>query len=206
MEGKYLVVYQRGFIGVNTPGLNVETNDKDVINKIIDLRYNNVAADQKEVSEVYNLNITKIYKTLHEGILTSDKLTLIKAIVSEAIRTFGTNDFDDWLDLQKKSRYFSKHHQNFIIDTIRFIKTGKRETSIRSWQIAVKKELTNSYTHVSNNFNFNKEIQDFYRHPANDGKAISVEFNRIICQWLSWRDGHIDLINTLNILFGRLDH
>lgn len=204
MEGKYLVVYQRGFIGVNTPGLNVETNDKAVINKIIDLRYNNII-DDKDSAEVYNLNITKIYKTLNEGILSNDRLTIIKAIVSEAVRTFGTNDFDDWVDLQKKSRYFSKHHQSFIIDTIRFIKTGKRETSIRTWQIAVKKELTNSHTHVSNNPGFNKEIQDFYRYPAIDGKPISVELNRIITQWLSWRDGYIDLINTLNILFGRLN-
>ena len=133
----------------------------------------------------------KFYKQISEKNINKERLNTAKNFIQEYLK-------------KCENKNYSKF-QNFIIDTIRFIKTGKRETSIRSWQIAVKKELTNSHTHVSNKFNFNKEIQDFYRHPANDGKVISVEFNRIICQWLSWRDGHIDLINTLNILFGRLD-
>lgn len=202
MDDKFLVVYQRGFIGVSTPGLNVETNDKTVIDKVIDLRYNKT--EQTDVTEVYNLNIVKIYRTLIEGILTKDKLTIVKAILVEAIRGFGSNDFAEWLELQKKSRYFSKHQQNFILDTLRFIKTGKRETSFRTWEFILKKEQTNDTTHVSQNKNFDKEVEDFFSSISSDGKPINIDLNRILAQWLTHRNGHEDLILTLNILFGKM--
>lgn len=202
MDDKFLVVYQRGFIGVSTPGLNVETNDKTVIDKVIELRYNKT--EQTDVTEVYNLNIVKIYRTLIEGILTKDKLTIVKAILVEAIRCFGSNDFAEWLELQKKSRYFSKHQQNFILDTLRFIKTGKRETSFRTWEFILKKEQTNDTTHVSQNKNFDKEVEDFFSSISSDGKPINIDLNRILAQWLTHRNGHEDLILTLNILFGKM--
>ena len=202
MDDKFLVVYQRGFIGVNTHGLNVETNDKTVIDKVIDLRYNKT--EQTDVTEVYNLNIVKIYRTLIEGILTKDKLTIVKAILVEAIRGFGSNDFAEWLELQKKSRYFSKHQQNFVLDTLRFIKTGKRETSFRTWEFILKKEQSNDTTHVSQNKNFDKEVEDFFNAIASDGKPINIDLNRILAQWLTHRNGHEDLILTLNILFGEM--
>lgn len=202
MDDKFLVVYQRGFIGVSTPGLNVETNDKTVIDKVIELRYNKT--EQTDVTEVYNLNIVKIYRTLIEGILTKDKLTIVKAILVEAIRGFGSNDFAEWLELQKKSRYFSKHQQNFILDTLRFIKTGKRETSFRTWEFILKKEQTNDTTHVSQNKNFDKEVEDFFSSISSDGKPINIDLNRILAQWLTHRNGHEDLILTLNILFGKM--
>ena len=202
MDDKFLVVYQRGFIGVSTPGLNVETNDKTVIDKVIDLRYNKT--EQTDVTEVYNLNIVKIYRTLIEGILTKDKLTIVKAILVEAIRGFGSNDFAEWLELQKKSRYFSKHQQNFILDTLRFIKTGRRETSFRTWEFILKKEQTNDTTHVSQNKNFDKEVEDFFSSISSDGKPINIDLNRILAQWLTHRNGHEDLILTLNILFGKM--
>lgn len=118
MDDKFLVVYQRGFIGVSTPGLNVETNDKTVIDKVIDLRYNKT--EQTDVTEVYNLNIVKIYRTLIEGILTKDKLTIVKAILVEAIRGFGSNDFAEWLELQRSQDTFLNTNKNFILDTLRF--------------------------------------------------------------------------------------
>lgn len=202
MDDKFLVVYQRGFIGVSTPGLNVETNDKTIIDKVIDLRYNKT--EQTDVTEVYNLNIVKIYRTLIEGILTKDKLTIVKAILVEAIRGFGSNDFAEWLELQKKSRYFSKHQQNFILDTLRFIKTGRRETSFRTWEFILKKEQTNDTTHVSQNKNFDKEVEDFFSSISSDGKPINIDLNRILAQWLTHRNGYEDLILTLNILFGKM--
>lgn len=201
MHEKYLVIYPRGFVGFSSPGLNKESNISDPIDSIIKLRYNNTTQDK--VEQVYNLNITKLYKATIDGVVGVDKLVFARSVMIEAIRNFETLDLSDWIELNKKCKYFTRHHQNFVLDTLRFIKTGRRDTSLRTWDIVIRKNLVDEQTSVYTNPTFDKQVNQFFNSTGNDDKAVTNALNRIIPEWLSRRGGLEDLLLTLNILFGK---
>lgn len=204
IEDSYLIVYSRGFIGAANRGLNKEVEKKSIKQQVIDLRFNNRSMTKaKDTNDVFNINITKMYRSLISSTLTRDKLTVVKAIVLETFRNFATNDLSLWINLQKQSRYFSLKHQKFIIDTFRFIKTGKRDTSIRNWEVILQKKPIEDNESVTNNPLFEKEINDFYSWVGDGDKVVGQDLRLIIPKWLSNRGGQDDLLLTLNIIFGK---
>lgn len=200
MNARNYVVFPRGFIGVATTSLNVEKNKKTATDKIIELRYKNTETEVD--SGAYNLNITKLHSDLIDS-LVSDKLSFNKAVIIEAFKSFGDNNFADWIRLQKNSRYFTVNHQKFILETLKFIETGKRDTSIRTWEVILHREIIDDAEHVSKNPKFDTELKNFFTKQLDDGLALSNSLLRIIPQWLSHRGGNEDLLLTLNIIFGK---
>lgn len=202
MADQYLVVYPRGFIGLSNAGLNKETNNATLADKIEAVRYNNMVS-REQTTEVYNLNITEMYEALVGQYTTRDKLTLMKAIILEAFRNFGDRDFGDWVNMQRSSRYFTRKHQEFILDTMRFISTGRRDTSIRTWEIVLRRQLICDTDSVHQNPRYDKCVGEFFNSSAVDGSTLTGSMHRVISQWMSQRHGHEDLLLTLNILFGK---
>lgn len=202
MDDRYLVVFPRGFIGRANPGLNKETNNTTMADKIEAVRYNNMST-REQTSEVYNLNVTQMYEAMVGQYTTRCKLTVIKAIVLEAFRNLGERDFSDFIGMQRESRYFTRQHQDFILDTLRFIQTGKRDTSLRTWEIVLRRKLIDDVQSVHCHPRYDKCVADFFNSSAVDGLPITGSMHRVISQWMSHRNGHEDLLLTLNILFGK---
>lgn len=200
MNDKDYVVFPRGFIGVVNTSLNKESNKKTAIDKIIDLRYKNV--DTNVDSDVYNSVITKLHGNMIDS-LVSDKLSFNKAIIVEAFKSFDDNNFGVWINLQKNSRYFTVNHQKFILETLKYIQTGRRDTSIRTWEVILHREIIDDSEHVSKNSKFDIELKNFFAHQLSDGLILSNSLPRIFPQWLSHRGGNEDLLLTLNIIFGK---
>lgn len=200
MDDRNLVVFPRGFIGVTNLGLNREKNKETLVDEVIDLRYKKVNTEVD--TDAYNLNITKLYGLMIDALI-NDKLTFNKAIIVEAFRSIGSNDLMDWIKIQKHSRYFTLNHQKFVLDTLKFIQTGKRNTSIRTWEVVLHRKYINDTEHVSNNVKFDSELKSFSQTQLKDGFVMSNSLLRIIPQWLSHRGGNEDLLLTLNIIFGK---
>lgn len=201
MSERYLVVFPRGFIGVTNMGLNSEKNKKTAADRLIDMRYKKENSEEDK-TEVYNLNVTKLYSLMIDS-LASDKLTFNKAVIIEALRCFGNIDFAEWIKIQKNSRYFTLNHQKFVLDTLKFILTGKRNVSIRSWEVLLHRKFIDDIESVRNNPDFDKVVDQFFKTFASDGQPLSSNLTRIIPQWLSNRGGNEDLLLTLNIVFGK---
>ena len=202
MSEHYLVVYPRGFIGISTPGLNKEINANTIQDNIVGMRYNNQPKIE-DTSAAYNLNVTKMYKAMVDGIGTYDKMAFTKAVLIEAIRNFGGHDFSDWIKLQYNSRYFTTNHQKFILDTLKFITNGRRETSISTWEVVLRKTLIDHSESVTNNQKFNREVPLFFKTTGINGFPIGTNLQDVLIQWLSHRGGTEDLLLTLNIIFGK---
>lgn len=201
MKNQPLVVYPRGFIGVVTAGLNKEQNEKTYAKQVIALRYNKL--EEEESNDVYNLNVTKLYRQVMDSVLGFDKLLFTKAVVIQALVNFGHNDIEEWLGVQRQSRYFSLNHQRFILETFKFIQTGKRITSLRSWEIVIRRKSISDAESVLNNRSFDKSVAEFFSSNALDGKPTTSNLLRLIPLWLSHRGGAEDLLITLNIIFGK---
>ena len=200
MNDKDYVVFPRGFIGVANTSLNTEKNKKTAVDKIIDLRYKNVDTDVD--SDVYNSIITRLHGNMIDS-LVRDKLSFNKAIIVEAFKSFDDNNFGVWINLQKNSRYFTVNHQKFILETLKYIQTGRRDTSFRTWEVILHREIIDDSEHVSKNSKFDIELKNFFAHQLSDGLTLSNSLPRIFPQWLSHRGGNEDLLLTLNIIFGK---
>lgn len=201
MDDRYLVVFPRGFIGRANSGLNKETNNTTLADKIEAVRYNNMS--REPYSEVYNLNVTEMYDAMVGQYLAHDKLTFIKAIVIEALRNFGTRDFADFITLQRNSRYFTRQHQDFILDTLKFIQCGKRDTNMRTWELVLRRKLIDDAQSVHQHPRYDKSVSEFFNSSAVDGLPLTGSMHRVISQWMSHRNGHEDLLLTLNLVFGK---
>jgi hypothetical protein len=202
MNDQYLVVYPRGFIGRATAGLNKETNNATLADKIEAVRYNDMRS-REQTTEVYNLNVTDMYDAMVGQYTAHCKLTLIKAIIIEAFRNFGDRDFSEFIAMQRNSRYFTRQHQEFILDTLRFIQTGKRDTSIRTWEIVLRRKLIDDVQSVHQHPRYDKCVSEFFNSSAVDGLPLTGAMHRVISQWMSHRNGHEDLLLTLNLVFGK---
>jgi hypothetical protein len=202
MDDRYLVVFPRGFIGRANTGLNKETNNSSMADKIEAVRYNNMSS-REQTSEVYNLNVTEMYQRMINQQLSTCKVTFVRAVIVEAYRNFSDRDFADFLSLQRDSRYFTRQHQEFIIDTLRFILTGKREVNVNTWAVLLRRKLIDSTQSASSNPRYNKAVGEFFTATASDGKPLGGSMHRVIAQWMGHRNGHEDLLQTLNILFGK---
>jgi hypothetical protein len=86
---------------------------------------------------------------------------------------------------------------------LKFIQTGKRDTSIRTWEVVLHRKYINDTEHVSNNPKFDSELKSFFQTQLKDGSVMTNSLLRIIPQWLSHRGGNEDLLLTLNIIFGK---
>ena len=201
MYDSYLVVFPRGFIGRANPGLNKETNNATMADKIEAIRYNNMS--REPYTEVYNLNVTEMHDAMIGQYTSHDKLTLIKGIIVEAYRNFGERNFSDFISQQRNSRYFTRQHQDFILDTLRFIQTGKRDTSMRTWELVLRRKLIDDVQSVHQHPRYDKCVSEFFHSSAVDGFPLTGSMHRVISQWMSHRNGHEDLLLTLNLVFGK---
>lgn len=201
MDDRYLIVLPRGFIGRVNAGLDKETNILSLSDKMKAIRYNNATEDS--YTEVFNLNVTQMYESMINQTVTRDKLTFIKAIIIEASRNFVGHDFTDWINLQRDSRYYTRNHQEFVLDTLRFIQTGKRNTSLRTWEVLLRRKLIDDTQSVYNNRSYDQNVSSFFKSIATDGQPLTGSMHRVISQWMSHRGGYEDLLLTLNIIFGK---
>ena len=202
MKQNYLVVLSRGFIGVATPGLNREVNQQTTVGAIIDMRYNN-PQKVEDPNQVFNTNIVKMHRAMIHQTLSRDKLVFLRGMIIEALRVFGTGDLFTWIDLQKNSRYFTRNHQNFILDTLHYIETGERKTSINTWEIVLKRRLIDDLDSVVRHPTYEADVQKFFRNMSDDNRVIGSNLTKIIPKWLSHRGGAEDMMTTLNLIFGK---
>ena len=117
-----------------------------------------------------------------------------KRAIRLAVRFFVSDEV--WFKQMERNASIHGYNYEFILDTLRFIATGKRNISIHMWS-----EL------VSHVYDGNVEVDK--RHTiSNYMKANAVSFRSrdvgMIQQWVAQPNGIDDLIATLNILFGDL--
>jgi len=109
------------------------------------------------------------------------------------------NRFPDWLKEQTKNPYLTGYNLGFVLDTIHFIKCGKRVTSIDNWLplIVVGDDSLGFYNQFKDRTRTQKKqeaiISELLDLPKNSD---------YLSNWVSYENGLADLVYTLYILFG----
>ena len=114
----------------------------------------------------------------------------------------ANGSFYSWINDQLKSDKLTAMHKEFLIDTLRFIKTGTRKVSIESWYriidprpIGINDKLpaftpslyVNNCSYESTNYHYDK---------------LPMKISNVLAEWTSHRHGFIDLIYSLAVIYG----
>lgn len=99
----------------------------------------------------------------------------------------------NWFIRQDSNALMKDQNYAFVLDTIRFIATGRRKFSIHTWPALVSYEVPL----ISESVQGRREI--FF---LMEQLAVPTQTNAFLQRWLSWPDGFNDLVYTMHLLFG----
>lgn len=115
-----------------------------------------------------------------------------KRVINLALELFSGNY--NWFILQDNNALITDHNYSFLLDTVRFIATGRRRLSIHTWPALLTYEPAVGVVGTDTRrdiYLLFKELNLF-----NDNKY------GIIQKWVSHKGGFDDLMYSMNMLFG----
>jgi len=172
-----LKLYPRGYVSPLTEALSGEPTRVQKMNGV------------ELVSVSSDPVIEQLYKLYMSRLVPQESVEFKLQVVQRCARIFG--DFKSWLRLQVTANdNIYGWNLEFLKDTLEYIRTGQRKTSISTWQ-----ELLLEYPDP---------------HPGTAGhqrmKLIGAEdlsdLNDVIGMWCSHKGGFIDMLCTAHVLFG----
>lgn len=101
----------------------------------------------------------------------------------------------NWFIAQDLNPWVDEYNYQFVIDTLRFIGTGRRRMSVYIWRDLVSNAPAEGLEHVS----ARHDIADVF-----DQLKLTTSVDALIQLWCSQDGGFDDMMNTLNLLFGDL--
>lgn len=199
-----LKLYVRGFFGSRALSTEAVQKRNSPLRSVFDLT---PEAVQHVVS---NESVIEIYNQVVGRQVQHVKFDYRERVIRVALRSFGIDDFKVWLELNKTSPTFTQLHADFLMDTLRFIATGKRLIPVDSWERMINTGVNDPF----NKIQYNKQELDLFDSSmrfGTDGLCIGANvgmgkqpyaINNIVNKWLSHIGGFSDLVVSMYILFG----
>ncbi len=185
-------VYRRGFLGKPVKDNQTASINSTVMKQLKNLQYNQTAYLADEKNHIYNEDVEVLYSQFNKGGYKTGTFDFHELILEAAIDAFGTDKFIEWISMQSKSPIATYTHSKFLLDTLRFIETGKREMVLENWE-----PLLNSHA-ISGEW---EEINDDALRLNSRMKIVNLR--DVVRYWCQQPNGISDLIVTLHILFGK---
>lgn len=136
--------------------------------------------------------IESLWKSYIGLVGTQAPIDLVLLLVEQLKQVFG--DFRQWTWIQATTnRAVHGYALDFILDTIRYTQTGKREYSLSTWSSLIQTDPALVNLEV-------KERIDLF-----DTVAIPSAVD-LITEWLKHEDGVADMFHAAHILFGKVNH
>lgn len=190
-----LKLYVRGFFGSKSLSTEaLEQRRHTVVRSVFDL------SPEALRHVVSNESIIELYNQVVGRQVIHTRFDFRERAIKVALRSFGIKNFLVWAELNKDSPTFTQLHADFIMDTMRFISTGKRELPVDTWE----RMIAPGSNDPINKIQYKEEvIKNFPCGYDNTARKISdYDIHKVISKWLSKPGGFSDMIVTLYILFG----
>jgi hypothetical protein len=113
-------------------------------------------------------------------------------VIQEAVRLLSGNY--NWFILQDNNAQVVDWNYKFLMDTIRFIATGRRQVSIHQWPMLLSDEPPAGLSLVGGR----RDIADLFK-----TLALQTSTEAMIQKWCMQPKGFDDLMFTLHLLFGK---
>ena len=194
------VIYPRGFAGPDTGGLEKD-NEPTVQSAYSALILGKALPDTSDIQPA-----NKEVSDLYQEYLTNDRalksMVFRDRVLLAALNMFEAPNLRGFAKLQEYSPFFNETCMDFLNDTKRFIQTGQRRINIVSWRqmLHIQKAKASIKETDFDFLNWVEAgvIKEF--DPASE-KQTFISSEEMIQAWVSQKDGFVDLVETLNILF-----
>lgn len=138
-------------------------------------------------------DVTTIYDQVMQRKVNHNGWAFQKRVLQVAMNCFS--NFPQFITAQKNNPFLYGYNYEFLIDTLRYIQTGRRKVSVQNW-LALLME-----NHQPNNAwrerTTSREIHDFLT-------TVGSEDAKVVSAWVSWPGGLNDLVVSLYIMFGEV--
>lgn len=190
-----LKLYVRGFFG--SAAMSTESAHQQHtggLRSIFDL---NPKALKHVVS---NESVVEIYNQLIRRSVILTDFDFREKVIKIALTAFGYSNLATWALAQRSSPTLTQNHADFIVDTLKFIQTGKRMYPIGTWEQLIGAGSNDPLTETKLDHNVLQQFESSwsYLHNHQTGNTLPDT----IAQWISQTGGFSDLIITLYTLFG----
>lgn len=112
-------------------------------------------------------------------------------VIAEAKRLLAGNV--NWFIKQDSNALVTEYSYQFLLDTVRYIATGRRKISIHGWPALIGAHPEAGLASVSER----REIADTF-----DQLALSLSADAMIQRWCMHTGGFDDMMYSINLLFG----
>lgn len=142
--------------------------------------------------------IAELYRSNFTSFVNNDSFEFKKEVIETCIRLYG--EFYKWLNYQLiMNRFIYGVNQEFLIDTLWYIKTGERKMMLPVWESIITQYPDMDAVKPSR-FE-DTMVQSFLSSPSN----YTNPYSEYIAEWTSHPDGFYDMLYTTYLLFGRAD-
>lgn len=202
MASEQLKPYPSGFLGsILVP----QTQPTNVLNRARSLFSSFSPIDFPKVSH-YTANETVTELWMDQVRNTKERLSWEEneEIIKAAVNAFGCNSFIDWVITQGKSPDYTAHHHNWINETILYLYANQpRALSESNWRDLL---IPGGLRHPPEPRS--AEVRHFLlqdamtKYGTYQGQLPDTTVKGVVRTWISKPGGIIDLMASLNVLFG----
>lgn len=147
--------------------------------------------DLKRGTEADKL-ISESYGIASAGLSKCTSWEFRRKVINRALDRFGY--LRDWIKAQDGNERMSKHMRELLIDTMIFIRTGRRPMSIQNRVDLIRLETKKDNT------------RGVYKNHSRDiFNALAMPTEDYMYYWLQHENGFNDMLCTINVIFGDID-
>lgn len=195
MKHDNLKLYVRGFFGsMNMSTETYQGGRSRPILSVFDLN--------PEVLKhvVCNESVVEVYNQLVRRVVISTDFDFRERVIKVALSAFGVKNFEQWIALQAESPTFTQLHADFLIDTVRYIATGKRQLPVQTWERMIGAGTNDPTSKIVFDPAVMQMIPTGYS--LRKQQTTSTNLPNVLAMWLRHPGGFTDLVTTLYTLFG----
>ncbi|CAD5236108.1 virion structural protein [Klebsiella phage vB_KvM-Eowyn] len=154
--------------------------------RIYSIGYTRTTTDAGSIMELNSdSEAIALFEQLAQGDVGLSNWPYTRNAITCASRLFGS-DLQEWFDSQASNDRLTVNARGLLNDTIGYINTGNRKVSLQSWARILMRE----------------QDMDLPKGPGKIEVITDLKTNALT-QWLRHDRGLIDLVTTMNILFGK---
>lgn len=190
-------VYPRGFLGaqlkerVEQEQRLREDNHGFTAVKVSAFKKSNSVSD-------YNHEVEALYAAYIKSAPDVTSFEFRRRVLVAAMHAFGSSNFQFWYEAQMQSPVLGDLQARFLDDTLKFLRTGRREMSLETWAAILTIENNDGRLGMS------EYACDFFGITSKGQHRYSQNtlLTEVIQLWCSKHNGLEDLLGSLHILFG----
>ena len=195
MADDRLYILQSGFVAVNFTNLEATPEKKET------LRDSLFASDFRigDTVNLYDEGVEQLFQIYHKDNAIVRNFDFRERVIKTAIRAFdhGSDSIIPWIRAQLTQRTVGYIHRKFLYETIQFVLNKKPRTlDLMTYHRLIEAEDVGNRSQPGSD-KPNEALENYVK--SNQDCRLS----RFIYGWVGSIDGYVDLLKTLEVIFGK---